>query len=189
MSVQTEGARKPRGRLQRWSGWGVLCGKGLRGALRLEPGVGGSRPGAEARAGAALTPRCGAHLAETLVVKAAHSLAYTSLVVPVMSSHCAWSVPPATGAEAGQGTAFRGQTHSLPRCQGLSKEGQSRAGLCGPEHTSSLMLSPSLSYSAEDSPSRSLQRAHGRGKPKQGDGWLPLLLSPLNVARRSRCCP
>lgn len=32
--------------------------------------------------------------AETLVVKLAQSLAYRSLVVPVMSSHCAGAVPP-----------------------------------------------------------------------------------------------
>lgn len=56
------------------------------------------------------------YLAETLVVKAAHSLAYTSLVVPVMSSHWAWSVPPVTGAKTGWGTAFRWQTQSLARC-------------------------------------------------------------------------
>lgn len=32
--------------------------------------------------------------ADTLVVKLAQSLAYISLVVPVISSHCAGSVPP-----------------------------------------------------------------------------------------------
>lgn len=47
------------------------------------------------------------HLAETLVVKVAHSLAYTSLVVPVISSHWAWSVPPATGPESGLGDIFQ----------------------------------------------------------------------------------
>lgn len=43
------------------------------------------------------------HLADTLVVKLAHSLAYTSLVVPVISSHWAWSVPPVRAGETGLG--------------------------------------------------------------------------------------
>lgn len=146
---------------------------------------------------AALTTRCRArgfwaHLAETLVVKAAHSLAYTSLVVPVMSSHWAWSVPPATGTQVGWGTVFRWHTHGLPSCQGLSMKGRRWAHLCGPEHISSLTPSPSSSYSMEAlvrwTAPPSLQRAHRLGKPKQGDGRLPLL-SLLHVARRSCCCP
>lgn len=36
------------------------------------------------------------HLADTLVVKETHSLTNVSGVVPVMSSHCAGVVPPAT---------------------------------------------------------------------------------------------
>lgn len=55
------------------------------------------------------------HLAETLVVKVAHSLAYTSLVVPVISSHWAWSVPPRTGPEDGLGDSLQTQTQSLPK--------------------------------------------------------------------------
>lgn len=68
------------------------------------------------RAGQAMSvapcsPRAGlgraeSYLADTLVVKLAHSLAYTSLVVPVISSHWAWSVPPVTGAIAGLGRCF-----------------------------------------------------------------------------------
>ena len=37
--------------------------------------------------------------AETLVVKLAHSFAYRSLVVPVMSSHWAGAVPPTEGGK------------------------------------------------------------------------------------------
>lgn len=56
------------------------------------------------------------------MVKVAHSLAYISLVVPVMSSHWAWSVPPVTAVERAWGTVSRGQ-------RGTCTPG------CGPEST------------------------------------------------------
>lgn len=102
----------------------LVCGEGQRCMLGFKPEMGRSRhedgyPQGQHRAlsGGPWGPLGwdASHLAETLVVKAAHSLAYVSLVVPVISSHWAWSVPPATEAEMGWGAVFRTWPQSLPK--------------------------------------------------------------------------
>lgn len=77
-------------------------------------------------------------------------------------------------------------------------EGQSRVYLCGPEHNFVLILSRSwrpllLGVRGLDHGGGSTQTdrpsLHPLGKPKQADGWLYHLPSPLNVATGSCCRP